>query len=64
MEGLRRHRKLRRSGKHVKEGRVKEVACETPRGSITGFPRTLPGCRIALLWLDALGFVDHKEEQP
>ena len=60
MEGLRRHRKLRRSGKHFKEGWVKEVAYETPRGSITGFPRTLPGGRIALLWLGALGFVDHK----
>ena len=34
MEGF---RKLRRSSKHFKEGRVKEVACKTSRGSITGF---------------------------
>ena len=64
MEGLRRQREPRRSGKHFKEGRVKEVAYETPGGSITGFPCPLPSCRITLLWLCAFGFMDHKEEQP
>ena len=28
---------------------------------ITGFPCPLSSCRITLLWLDAFGFVDHKE---
>ena len=64
MEGLRRQRELRRSGKHFKEGRVKEVAYESPGGSITGFPCPLSSCRITLLWLCAFGFMYHKGEQP
>ena len=64
MEGLRRQREPRSSGKHFEEDRLKKVANEAPVSSNTGFIRPLPSCRITLFGLCTFGFMDDKGEQP
>ena len=63
MEGLRRQRELRRSGKHFEEGRVKEVANKTPGATIqASFACFLAAGSRCLACTS--GFMNDKDEQP